>query len=122
MEKKATFGAAASGVEARSGGSTASCRRASATPAAASRTPRYEQVCTDRTGHAEVVEVTYDPSGSRTRAARTYLGRARPDAAEPPGPRRRLADRSAIFVHDEEQRAAAEARASASRSADESRS
>jgi peptide methionine sulfoxide reductase MsrA len=50
--------------------------------------PTYEQVCSDTTGHAEVVEVTYDPEQG-------------PDVGSQ--------YRSVIFVHDEEQRAAAEA-------------
>ncbi len=52
--------------------------------------PTYEQVCTDRTGHAEVVQVEFDPAEvSYETLLRTFWDGARPDAAQPPGPRRR---------------------------------
>jgi peptide-methionine (S)-S-oxide reductase len=28
------------------------------------KNPRYEQVCTDKTGHAEVIQIIYDPKGT----------------------------------------------------------
>ncbi len=74
------------------------------------KNPTYQQVCTDRTGHAEVVQVTYDPS------VITYeqLLEAFWNMHDPTTPDRQGFDfgsqyRSAIFYHDENQKAAAEA-------------
>jgi peptide-methionine (S)-S-oxide reductase len=72
--------------------------------------PSYEQVCYDDTGHAEVVEVTYDDEKTPYEQLLavfwaehdpTQLNRQGPDVGDQ--------YRSVIFVHDEAQRTAAKA-------------
>ena len=54
--------------------------------------PTYEAVCGGRTGHAEVVRITFDPAVLSFRDLLTrVLHHPRPDDAEPPGQRRRHA-------------------------------
>jgi peptide-methionine (S)-S-oxide reductase len=71
--------------------------------------PSYQDVCTDTTGHAEVVQVDYDPD----RVAYEDLLEVFWSNHDPTTPNRQGPDvgrqyRTAIFFHDEAQREAAE--------------
>ena len=72
--------------------------------------PTYEDVCSHTTGHAEVVEVTYDPERvSYDELLDVFWHKHDPTQLNRQGWDVGDQYRSVVFVHDEEQRAAAEA-------------
>ena len=72
--------------------------------------PTYEMVCSDKTGHAEAVQVTFDPSKvSYETLLNVFWDNHNPTTRNQQGPDFGSQYRSVIFYHSDEQKKLAEA-------------
>jgi peptide-methionine (S)-S-oxide reductase len=110
VERKATFGAGCFwGVEAAFRQLDGVTATAVGYEGGTLENPTYEDVCSHTTGHAEVVEVTYDPEQiSYDQLLDVFWAKHDPTQLNRQGWDIGDQYRSVVFVHDEEQREAAE--------------
>jgi peptide-methionine (S)-S-oxide reductase len=106
---KATFGAGCFwGVEARLAQAPGVTATAVGYEGGALDNPTYREVCTDATGHAEVVELDYDPAKvSYERLLDLFFELHDPTQLNRQGPDWGNQYRSVVFYHSAEQEAAA---------------
>jgi peptide-methionine (S)-S-oxide reductase len=111
MTKKATFGAGCFwGVEAAFRKVTGVVSTTVGYSGGSSKNPTYKDVCSGRTGHAEVVQVEYDPSKTPyEELLNVFWGAHDPTQMNRQGPDVGTQYRSAIFFYNAEQEAAAKA-------------
>jgi peptide-methionine (S)-S-oxide reductase len=109
MQEMATFAAGCFwGIEAAFGRVPGVIEAVSGYEGGHKENPTYQDVCTDTTGHAEVVQVTFDPEKvSYAQLLDTFWSIHDPTQVNRQGPDYGKQYRTAIFFHSPEQEAAA---------------